>query len=113
MTSGYGGKVLRMDWYGEAKVSGDGTIEQIPSTYHRMCGTCLGEYDRRCGRFESSRLREKLTGKIKRLPAEQIGAHGFAEFCCLCGAEADVEAIFELENIEVCDGLHSHDPRLP
>lgn len=105
MARKYSERVFRDDWYGKVLVGPGGVVESLPSPHHRMCGTCLGEYDGKRGRFELSLMRDKFVEKIQRLPAEQIGSHP-AELCCLCGVEADIEAIFELSDSEVCDGLH-------
>lgn len=100
----YGEKVLRKDWWGKVTVGTDGSFTPIPIRHHRLCSTCVGEYDRHTGYFES-KMRRELVGKIERLPSSQIT--DIEESCCNCGARATIEAIFEMEPTpRVCDGLH-------
>lgn len=100
--------VFRADWYGDVVVYRDGTVRPIPSQHHRMCSTCVGEYERKAGYFESEGARREV-GDVTVLPPEQLKKYeGYKEFCCVCGAATEAEAVFEMTPHAVCccDGVH-------
>lgn len=69
---------------------------------HMLCSTCVGEFDRRCGGFESEYSRRQV-GPLHS-PPPQLEQK---VYCCKCGQAGFADAVFFTEEKSVvCDGEH-------
>lgn len=75
----------------------------IPDGIHVLCGTCVGEYERKSGYFESA-VRRRQVGTIAPTRGSDLGDE--EEYCCNCGQISYVAATFVQEGNEPCDGRH-------
>ena len=103
------GLIIRKDWYGLALLNPElRTASILPSWHHVLCSTCVGEYERHCGAFESASKREAV-GDITVLCADQIILDHGQAYCCVCGAKSFVEAVYEAapgDGAYECTGMH-------
>lgn len=66
---------------------------------HFLCSTCVGEYQRKCGYFESRSRRESV-GPIRVFTQHQEGEI----YCCNCGQASYLNGTYEQDS--QCDGVH-------
>jgi len=72
---------------------------------HLLCGTCLGEFKRQCGYFESDARRGEVL-HLQELSSEDAAYNTYV-CCCNCGSGGPADASFELsESSRLCDGNH-------
>jgi hypothetical protein len=72
---------------------------------HVICGTCVGERERRAGVFES-KTTIRAVAEIKPLLGS-ISNNKYTRYCCICGAATFPDYVCILsENQHICDGNH-------